>query len=150
MPEKFDGQSRRIMSSDGVDGEDRYGAEASLIYGDPDDVSVSVSEAYVGREEGETYRMSARDVLAAHFMIGLACGERSYRGNALPLSEDGYPKVKRGEPVWFSCAVDGAEGDEDYKAHAVGWVSGKAGWLVIAPTEDKTRTLVTLLHDAAQ
>ena len=46
--------------------------------------------------------------------------------------------------------MDGAEGDEDYKAHAVGWVSGKAGWLVIAPTQDKTRTLVTLLHDAAQ
>lgn len=150
MPETFDGQGRRIVSSDGVDGKDRYGAEASLTYGDPDDVSVNVSEAYVGREEGETYRMSAQDVLAAHFMLALACGEGSYRGNALPLSEDGYPKVKRGEPVWFSCAVDGAEGDEDYKAHAVGWVSGKTGWLVIAPTSDRVRELVTLLHEAVR
>lgn len=149
MPEKLDGQSRRVLSSDGVDGEDRYGAEASLTYGDPDDISVSVSEAYVSQEDGETYPISARDALAARFMLGLACGEESYRGNALPLSDEGYPKVKRGEPVWFSCAVDGAEGEEDYRAHAVGWVNGKTAWLVITPTANKTRTLVTLLHDAA-
>jgi hypothetical protein len=45
----------------------------------------------------------ARDLLTANFMLGLSCSEDSYRGNALPLGDDGYPSVRRGKPVWFTC-----------------------------------------------
>jgi hypothetical protein len=145
LPHTFAGQARQSYASAG---EDDSGPEASALYGEK--ISVYVSQEYItdDTEDGSRELFRARDLLAANFMLGLSCSEDSYRGNALPLGDDGYPSIRRGKPVWFSCAVDGAEGDEDFTAHAAGWTSGTTAWLVLAPNSDTVRTLVTALHDA--
>jgi hypothetical protein len=92
--------------------------------------------------------LTARHLVAARFGLVFAWSKNSYRGNALPSPDNGYAEIPAGEPVWFSCAVDGAEGDEDYKAHAAGWTSGKTAWLVVAPDSKTVRSLITALHKA--
>jgi hypothetical protein len=56
--------------------------------------------------------LTARHLVAARFGLVFAWSKNSYRGNALPSPDNGYAEIPAGEPVWFSCAVDGAEGDE--------------------------------------
>jgi hypothetical protein len=51
--------------------------------------------------------------------------------------------------VWFSCRVDGAEGDDEFSGYAVGWTSKKTAWLVVAQDQNATRGFVTALRDAA-
>lgn len=146
LPPTLGGRTLETYASPGEDGS---GPDAGAQYGE--DRTVTVSEEYTTEDtaDGSEEPMTARDLLAAGFLIGLACDEDQYRGNALPLGENGYPRVAAGEPVWFSCPVDGAEGDEDFTAHAAGWTSGKTAWLVLAPTEEEVRSLVTALHEAA-
>ena len=145
LPHTFAGQTRGNYLTPGEDGS---GAETGVDYGE--DVTVTVSEEYTTDDtaDGSRELMTARDLLVATFMLGLACSEDSYHGNALPRGDDGYPKVSAGKPVWFSCAVDAAEGEENFTAHAAGWTSGKTAWLVLAPDSDTVRSLVTALHDA--
>jgi hypothetical protein len=50
--------------------------------------------------------------------------------------------------MWFSCKIDGAEGDDNFKGHAVGWTSKKAAWLVIAKDEKTARSLIAGLNGA--
>jgi hypothetical protein len=95
--------------------------------------------------------MSADDLLAANFLLVMACAEGSYQGTARP-AEGGLGPAPGGKPgtkrVWFSCAVEGAEGDENFTAHVVGWTSGKTAWQVLAPDEASLRSLVTAVHAA--
>lgn len=51
----------------------------------------------------------------------------------------------RNQHVWFSCAIDGAEGDEDLTGHAVGWTSGETAWLVVAKDKAAAASLVDAL-----
>jgi hypothetical protein len=145
LPQTFAGQARETYATPGEDGS---GPDAGAGYGE--DVTVNVSEEYLSNdtEDGSPELLNARDLLAANFMLGLSCSEDGYRGNALPLDDEGYPKVRAGQPIWFSCPVDGAEGDEDFTAHAAGWTSGKTAWLILAPDRDAVRSLVTALHSA--
>ena len=53
---------------------------------------------------------------------------------------------KSSKPMWFSCEIDGAQGDENFRGHAVGWISKKAAWLVIAKDEKTARSLITGLN----
>lgn len=146
LPASFAGHRKNTTLSGG--GEDG-GPEAVADYGD--DVALTVSEEYSSTDtaDGKPQLMTARQLLAANFMLGLACDQSTYQGNALPREDGSFPRAAADEPVWFSCAVDGAEGDEDYQAHAVGWTSGKTAWLALAPDSETLRSLVTATHDAA-
>jgi len=53
------------------------------------------------------------------------------------------------KPVWFSCEIDGAEGDDNFTGYAVGWTSKHLAWLVVGPDKETTRTAVEALHRAA-
>jgi hypothetical protein len=50
--------------------------------------------------------------------------------------------------VWFSCIIDGAEGDDNFTGQAVGWTSKKTAWLVVADTQTTARNLVQALARA--
>jgi hypothetical protein len=54
------------------------------------------------------------------------------------------------KPVWFSCTVAGAEGDDTFTGAAVGWTSRHAAWLVLAHNPDAARSLVAALRSAVQ
>jgi hypothetical protein len=142
---------RRELSFSPADPQEDFGATAVVSYGQ---ASLSVSQEYLTTDLDDTGKeqlFSANNLLAAQFSLGLACAKGSYRGT-MPRMK-GYPgpgvteKPLRRD-VWFSCRVDGAEGDENYRAHAVGWTSGKTAWLVVAPNEKAVRELVTDTHDA--
>lgn len=149
LPGSLGGQQKESGYSAASDEEGGSGAEVSVGYGEA--ISLTVSEEYVTTDtaDGKPELMTARELLAVTFRLGLACAEDAYRGNALPLDPGAARKIPAGEPVWFSCAVDEAEGDEDFAAHAVGWTSGKTAWLVLAPDSDAVRTLVVALYGAA-
>ena len=46
--------------------------------------------------------------------------------------------------MWFSC--DSAQGDDNFKGHAVGWTSKKAAWLVVAKDQKTARCLIADLR----
>ncbi len=60
------------------------------------------------------------------------------------------PTKIQSEPVWFSCRMDGAEGNSALTGQAVGWTGGrKTAWLVIGRDEQFARTLIEALRQAA-
>jgi hypothetical protein len=67
----------------------------------------------------------------------------------MPLSRGAVAGLSS-EPAWFSCEVDGAEGDEDFTGYAVGWTSGSTAWLVVAEDRQAARALITELGRAAE
>jgi hypothetical protein len=142
---------RRELSFSPADKKEEFGATAVLNYGV---ASLSVSQEYLTSDMDDTGKLqlfSANNLLAAHFGLGLACAKGSYHGTMPKMK--GYPAPAVTEKpltkdVWFSCKVHGAEGDENYRAHAVGWTSKKTAWLVTAPDETAVRELVVDLHDA--
>lgn len=146
LPRTFAGHRKETTVSRG---EEDTGPQAIADYSD--DIALTISEEYSSTDtaDGKPQRMTARQLLAANFMLGLACDESTYHGNALPREDGSYPTTSAKEPVWFSCAVDGAEGDENYTAHAVGWTSGKTAWLALAPDSETLRSLITATHSAA-
>jgi hypothetical protein len=69
----------------------------------------------------------------------------------------GYPRRRPGviskllsRNVWFSCTIDGAEGDDSFTGHAVGWTSDKNACLVIGQDLKTPQALVSALHRAAR
>lgn len=118
-------------------------------------VSVDLFEEYVTSDtaSGEPEPFSANNLLAAGFGLGHACAENTYRGT-LPSHDDfpgpGVTEKPLTKRVWFSCRIDGAEGDEDFTGQAVGWTSKKTAWLVVGRDKRVVRELVTALHRAAR
>jgi hypothetical protein len=97
---------------------------------------------------------SANNALSATFGLGLACAKGTFRGTAPPPSyPGGGPSVTEKpltKPVWFSCTVDGAEGDDNFTGAAVGWTSRHTAWLVVAHDPAAAQLLVAALRDAVQ
>lgn len=126
------------------------GASAGVLYGA--DTGWSIAQAYVTTDtaDGQPETMTASDLMGAHFLMGYSCAKGSYRGTAKP-AEGGLgpaPTDRQSGPVWFSCRIDGAEGDENHTGHAVGWLSGETAWQVLAADARTVRSLVTHLHQA--
>ena len=152
LPGTLNGSPREIVRPPGETGEyGETGPSAGATFGDR--VSLSIFEEFTttDTEDGEPATMSADDLLAATFLMVMSCAEASYQGTARP-AEGGLGPAVTGTPgkgpVWFSCRVEGAEGDEDFTAHVVGWTSGKTAWQALAPDEASLRSLVTALHTA--
>ena len=152
LPKTFAGKAVKTHSSPAeADEDEETGATAGADYGDQ--VSLDIFEAYTttDTESGDPQRLSAQDLMAASFGLVLGCAKGTYRGTA-PSGEDGLgpavPEKPSADPVWFSCAVDVAEGDDDFVGHAVGWTSGETAWQVLGPDEATVRSFVTVVHDA--
>jgi hypothetical protein len=149
LPDRLNGVARETYANAGDDEDPPHDAGAS--YGDR--TSVTVFEAYRSNDPLDPHHAwgSATNVLAAAFGLGLACAKGSYRGTAprprYPGAGPGSTERAVTKPVWFSCRVAGAEGDDDYRAHAVGWTSGKTAWLVVTPNQRTTAGLVGALHE---
>ena len=145
LPKTFAGQRLETYASGAEQGS---GATAGALYGEK--VMLTVAEEYVSEDTagGSRTLLSARHLVAARFGLVFAWSKNSYRGNALPSPDNGYAEIPAGEPVWFACAVDGAEGDDSYTAQAVGWTSGKTAWIVVAPDSKAVRSLITALQKA--
>jgi hypothetical protein len=152
LPTRLNGQTRETYYNSGV-GEDPPARDAGAVYGKL--ASVAVSEEYIDHDKLDPHQAwgRAENLLSAMFGLVLGCAKGSFRGTAhRPTNPYGGPGVTdrpTTKPVWFSCKVDGAEGDDEFKGHAVGWTSGKTAWLVVAQDEQVTRAVVTELHRAA-
>ena len=149
LPKTLGGESLKVGYQRG--GEEGSGPEAFATYGN-DVAGLTVADEFMTNdtESGEPELFSADDQLAASFGLVFGCVKKSYRGTIKPL-HGGYgpgfgSSKKSSERMWFSCKIDGAEGDDNFKGHAVGWTSKKAAWLVIAKDEKTTRSLISGLN----
>jgi hypothetical protein len=149
LPKTLGGEPLQLIFQRGGEGES--GPEAIAAYGD-NVAGLTVAEEFMtsDTESGEPELFSADAQLAASFGLVFACAKKSYRGTIKPL-EGGYgpgygSSKKSSKPMWFSCKIDGAEGDDNFKGHAVGWTSKKAAWLVIAKDEKTARSLISGLY----
>ena len=101
--------------------------------------------------EADSEVPDAPAALAVMFGLTMTCAEDSYAGTIPQSRYGGVPEMdlsgayRSGEPWWFSCTVDGAEGDPGFTAHALGWASGDLGWLTTTPDRATTRALVDAL-----
>ena len=148
LPKTLGGESLRVDYQRG--GEEGSGPQAIAAYGDGAGLTVADEFMTKDTESGEPELFSADDQLAASFGLVFACAKKSYRGTIKPLPGGygpGYGSSKKSsEPRWFSCKIEGAEGDDNFKGHAVGWTSKKAAWLVIAKDQKTARSLIAGLH----
>jgi hypothetical protein len=87
--------------------------------------------------------------------MGFACKKGTYVGTAPQSRFGGGPDFgQRGtfDPDkgvwWFSCTIDGAEGDPRFTGHALGWVSGELGYLITSPDKRTARGVVQAMIDA--
>lgn len=144
LPQTFRGEPLEVFSSPA---EEEYGATASAQYGDENSISVTDEYTTTDTESGEPELFTAEQLLAASFGLVFACAKSSYRGTIKPLEGGQGPgfdsPARSSRTNWFSCRIDGAEGDDDFTGHAVGWTSKKAAWLVIAEDEKAARTIIT-------
>ena len=124
---------------------DYVGNSAGVLYGP----SANGAEAYVMGTDNEVKDPTA--VLSFMFGMGLACKKGSYAGTAPRSRYGGGPDIDFGgvydpkQAWWFTCTIDGTEGDPTFTGHALGWVSGDLAWLVTTPDETTTQTLVTAM-----
>jgi hypothetical protein len=153
MPKEIGGEKGKRYYNSGA-GEDPPARDAGLIFGKFG--SVSVYEEYVSRDtpSGKPEVFSANNLLSASFGLVYGCAKSTYRGTApKPSYPHGGPAATRRpltRSVWFSCRIDGAQGDDQFSGYAVGWTRGKTAWLVVAQDESATRAVVAALGDAAQ
>jgi hypothetical protein len=152
MPKELAGDKGQEYYNSGA-GEDPPARDAGLVFGEYG--YVSVSEEYVSRDtpSGKPELYSANNQLSASFGLMYGCAKGSYRGTApKPSYPHGGPAVTSRpltRPVWFSCRIDGAEGDDGFSGYAVGWTSKKTAWLVVARDQKTTRLMMAALHEAA-
>lgn len=123
-----------------------YGPSAGIVYGPMQDGAM----AWVMGTDKQV--KDPTSVLAVMFGLGLACKKGTYAGTAPPSRWGGGPDMDREHQYdpgkgawWFSCTIDGAEGDPQYTGHAVGWVSGDLGWLTTSPDKKTARALTKAL-----
>jgi hypothetical protein len=145
LPDRLGGKPRHVHFSPA---DEEFGAQAIADY--PDVASLSVTDEYITTDtaSGKPEPASARDLLAASFGLQFGCLKASYRGTIKARDGGIGPGTTKESPkgMWFSCAIAGAEGDENFSGHAVGWISKKAAWLLIAKDENMTRSLITHLR----
>jgi hypothetical protein len=148
MPMRLVGQTRQLFT------DPRDKEFTSVTYGDNNSVVVSGEQITAERSHGKPEPGSANNSLSAMFGIGLGCVKGSYRGTApRPAYPAGGPGVTRkplSRNVWFSCTIDGAEGDDSFTGNAVGWTSHKTAWLVVGQDKKSTQALVDALRQAPQ
>lgn len=149
LPQTFGGESLEVYYQP-ADTKEELGATAGAQYGDAQSITVSDEFVTSDTASGKPELLSAEQLLAASFGLVFGCAKNSYRGTIEP-GEGGYgpgsgPSKKSSGPRWFSCAIDVAEGDDDFTGHAVGWTSGKAAWLVIAEDATAARSLIAALE----
>jgi hypothetical protein len=147
LPDTLVGQPRKLAT------DARDTKQASAEYGNRDSITVGGEYVTDDTPTGERVLFHANNILAASFGLGYACADGSYRGTA-PKHDDfdgPAPTASRlPAPVWFSCPVDAAEGEDDFSGYAVGWTSGRTAWLVIARDATAAEALVGALTRAAR
>lgn len=144
LPDDLAGEARDDMAF-----EDEFAEEfASVSYGGGR-TSVMASD---GDFDGISEDTDAQDTLGAMFGLGYGCDVDTYEGT---IERDGI--VPGPDPVaadtvaWFACRIDGAEGEEDFTAHAVGWTSTTdIAWLVVGDDELSVRAMVGAVREAAR
>lgn len=147
MPRRVAGQPRELS----VDPRDKE--FASVTYGEKNSVVVAAGDV-TGEPPGQKSKeTSANNALSAMFGLGLGCAKGSYRGTApRPSYSGGGPAVTTkplSKDVWFSCTIDGAEGDDRFTGNAVGWTSHRTAWLVEGQDRGTTQTIVEALRQAS-
>jgi hypothetical protein len=148
MPTRLVGQTRQLFT------DPRDKDFATVTYGKNDSVVVSGEHITAERSHRKPEPGSANNSLSAMFGIGLGCAKGTYRGTApRPAYPGGGPGVTSkplSRNVWFSCRIDGAEGDDSFTGNAVGWTSHTTAWLVVGQDEKTAQALVDALHHASQ
>ena len=151
MPKTLGGKAGEVFYTSGD--RDDPARDAGVGYGSLG--SVAVFEEYTTDDtaSGKPAVMSASSLLSASFGLMYGCTKGSYRGTApKPSYPHGGPAVTRRpltRSVWFSCRIDGAEGDDNFSGCAVGWTRRKTAWLVVAQDKKTARLLVAALQEAA-
>ena len=152
MPTTLGGKAGEVWYKSG-DGDDPPARDAGVGYGSVGSVAVFEEYATDDTGSGKPGVMSASSLLSASFGLMYGCAKGTYHGTApRPM----YPGGGRGLSVkpmtrssWFSCRIDGADGDDGSSGYAVGWTSKKTGWLVVALDEKTTRALMAALQEGA-
>lgn len=147
LPRALAGQPRQLYGYEKADADG--GPRAGVSYGDH--VSLDISEEYLTKDtpSGKAELLTANDLLAASFLLGLVCDPTTYEGTAPSHGGGVGPAVtgkKSPQPVWFSCRIAGAEGNDNYTGQALGWTSGKTAWLVVGENKTAVRSLVGALR----
>ncbi len=152
MPTTLGGKAGEVWFNSG-DGEDPPARDAGVGYGSVGSVAVFEEYATDDTGSGKPGVMSASSLLSASFGLMYGCAKGTYHGTApRPMYPGGGPGMSE-HPLtrssWFSCRIDGAEGDDGFSGHAVGWTSKKTAWLVVARDVKTTRALMAALQEAA-
>ena len=143
MPKTLGGKAGEVFYTSGD--RDDPARDAGVSYGSLG--SVAVFEEYTTDDtaSGKPAVMSASSLLSASFGLMYGCAKGTYHGTAPhPMYPHGGPGMSEHplkRPTWFSCRIDGAEGDESFSGYAVGWTSKKTAWLVVAKDEKTARAL---------
>jgi hypothetical protein len=143
LPDDLAGEARDDLAM-----EDEFEQEFAFVSYGGGHTSVMASD---GDFDGISEETDAQDKLGAMFGIGYGCDVDTYEGtierNGIVPGPD---PVAADEVAWFACRIDGAEGDENFTAHALGWTSTtEVAWLVVAPDEEAVRRLVLSMQEAA-
>jgi hypothetical protein len=153
LPQTFRGEKLEVYYQP-ADSAEESGASAGALYGEKQSITVFDEHVTTDTESGKPELFTADQLLAASFGLVFGCAERSYRGTIEPVeggSGPGFgPSKPSSRPAWFSCRIDGAEGNENFKGYAVGWTSDKAAWLVIAEDEKAARFIIAGLEMPAK
>ena len=151
MPKTVDGKAGEMSYTAG-DKEDP-GRDAGVSYGSVGSVNVFEEYATDDTGSGSPGVMSASTLLSASFGLMYGCAKGTYHGTAPhPMYRGGGPGMSEHplrRPSWFSCRIDGAEGDDGFSGYAVGWTAEKTAWLVVARDAKTARALMAALHEAA-
>ena len=152
MPSTLGGKARHESYNSG-EGEDPPARDAGVVYESLGSVAVYEEYATDDTGSGKSGVMSAGSLLSASFGLMYGCATGTYHGTApRPMYTGGGPGTSKhptAKPVWFSCRIDGAEGDDGFSGYAVGWTSKKTAWLVVARDQKTTRLMMAALHEAA-
>ena len=123
-----------------------------MVYGTVGSVEVYEEYQTTDTADGKPQLESANNQLSAAFGLVFGCTKDSYRGTAprpsYPQGAPGVTKKPLSSDVWFSCTIDGVEGDDNFTGQAVGWTSKKTAWLVVADSQRTARELVEALARA--
>ena len=141
MPKTLGGKAGEVLYNSGD--RDDPARDAGVGYGSLG--SVAVFEEYTTDDtaSGKPAVMSASSLLSASFGLMYGCAKGTYHGTAphpmYPRGGPGMSEHPLKRPSWFSCRIDGAEGDDGFSGYAVGWTSKKTAWLVVAKDEKTAR-----------
>jgi hypothetical protein len=153
MPKRLGDTKRQLYYNSGA-GEDPPSRDAGVVYGTVGSVAVYEEYRTTDTADGKAHIESANNQLSGSFGLVYGCAEGSYRGTAprpsYPHGGPGVTKRPLTTDIWFSCTVDGAEGEESFTGQAVGWTRRKTAWLVVADSKTSARNLIDALAQAGR